>query len=137
MRMLYWLQLHIKYILINLSANEFYMSTIVFTFFPVVFGDGLGEIIGCIWGKQKMKVWGIGEINKKSWLGTIFVFLGTFGSITLYVFYGKLALHYFLLAFLISIVSSILELISPRSMDNIIMPSANILIFQAWIVLFT
>ena len=38
--------------------------------------DGASEIVGSLFGKQKLRVWGIGEVNKKSIAGTWACFLG-------------------------------------------------------------
>ncbi len=34
-----------------------------FIYIPLAIGDALGEIIGSLWGKQNIRVIGIGEIN--------------------------------------------------------------------------
>ncbi|HEY7925722.1 MAG TPA: hypothetical protein VII62_21230, partial [Vicinamibacteria bacterium] len=39
--------------------------------------DGASEIVGSLFGKQKLRVWGIGEVNKKSIAGTWACFLGS------------------------------------------------------------
>ena len=37
----------------------------------------LSEIVGSLYGKQKLRVWGVGEVNRKSVAGTVACFLGS------------------------------------------------------------
>lgn len=82
----------IEYVARNNIANK--DNLIFFSFFiflPLIIGDALGEIIGTIWGKQRIRVWGIGQINRKSVLGTVSVFLGSLIPLLLIVFLRDLS----------------------------------------------
>ena len=39
--------------------------------------DAFSEIVGSLWGKQTLRVWGIGEVNRKSLAGTAACFVGS------------------------------------------------------------
>jgi dolichol kinase len=99
-----------------------------FIFLPLTIGDALGEIIGTIWGKQKLRVWGVGEINRKSLLGTASVFLGSLLPLLLIVFFNGLPWSWWLMCLSIAIITTIVELISPRGTDNFFIPLGNALV---------
>ncbi len=99
-----------------------------FIFLPLTIGDALGEIIGTIWGKQKLHVWGVGEINRKSLLGTASVFLGSLLPLLLIVFFNGLPWSWWLMCLSIAIITTIVELISPRGTDNFFIPLGNALV---------
>ena len=99
-----------------------------FVFLPLTIGDALGEIIGTTWGKQKLRVWGIGEINRKSVLGTISVFLGSLLPLLGIVAYQGLSLPWWLLCWAVAIATTIVELIAPRGTDNFFIPIGNALV---------
>lgn len=96
-----------------------------FIFLPITIGDALGEIIGTIWGKQKLRVWGIGEINRKSLLGTGSVFVGSLVPLLLIVFFNGLAWPWFFLCLSVAAATTIVELVAPRGTDNFCIPLAN------------
>lgn len=106
---------------------EYQKLAIPFIYLPIAIGDAMGEIIGSAFGKQNIKVWGVGEINRKSWEGTAAVFFGSFlpllGVIWAYdltgIFYG--------LALLLSAQTTVVELITPRGMDSLTLPVTNLL----------
>lgn len=100
----------------------------VFIFLPLTVGDALGEIIGTIWGKQKLRVWGIGQINRKSVLGTASVFLGGFLPLLLIVSSNGLSFQWWLLCFAVSAITTIIELVAPRGTDNFFIPLGNALV---------
>ncbi len=108
-----------------------------FIFLPLTIGDASGEIIGTIWGKQKLNVWGIGEINRKSVLGTFAVFLGSLLPLLLIVFYNGLPWEWYLMCLSIALTTTIVELIAPRGTDNFCIPVGNALICLIFINGFT
>ncbi|MEL6553194.1 MAG: hypothetical protein AAFQ63_07020 [Cyanobacteria bacterium J06621_11] len=89
-----------------------------FVFLPLTIGDALGEVVGTIWGKQKLQVWGIGEINRKSILGTNAVFFGSLIPLLLVVFFNHLTISWWCLAVAVAVLSTIVELAAPRGTDN-------------------
>ena len=95
-------------------------------FMPIIVGDSFGEIIGSTWGKQKINVWGMGEINKKSYEGTFAVFASSLICLVGASAYYKLNIFAYILAFVCSFVSTIVELYAPRSTDNVFMLIANL-----------
>jgi dolichol kinase len=88
----------------------------------------LGEIIGTTWGKQKLKVWGIGQINRKSILGTVAVFLGGFVPLLIIVFFNALSWQWYWLCLALSATTTIIELVAPRGTNNFFIPVVNSII---------
>jgi dolichol kinase len=109
----------------------------LFVFLPLTIGDALGEIIGTIWGKQKLRVWGIGEINRKSLLGTASVFLGSLLPLLLVVLLNALPAEWWLMCLSIALITTLVELIAPRGTDNFFIPLANALVCLIFISGFT
>jgi dolichol kinase len=99
-----------------------------FIYIPLAIGDALGEIIGSLWGKQNIRVIGIGEINKKSKMGTGAVFLGSLLPLAAIVLLGELSLPWVGLVLVVAVVSPIVEIAAPRSTDNFCIPAMNSLI---------
>ena len=54
-----------------------YATLFAFVWLSYLVGDGTAEIVGQLFGKQKLRVWGIGEVNRKSVAGTWACFLGS------------------------------------------------------------
>lgn len=96
-----------------------------FVFLPLTIGDAMGEVIGSTWGKQKLRVWGIGEINRKSVLGTAAVFLGSLVPLLLVDAFNQLAWPWWLLALSVSALTTLIELFAPRGTDNFFIPVGN------------
>jgi len=127
----------LEYVARNNIANQ--DNLIFFSFFiflPLIIGDALGEIIGTIWGKQRIRVWGIGQINRKSVLGTVSVFLGSLIPLLLIVFLRDLSFQWWLLCLVVAITTSIIELTAPRSTDNFFIPIGNALVCLMFAVYF-
>jgi hypothetical protein len=114
--------------------------------FPVVFAmiwlsyvatDACAEIFGSLFGKQSIKVWGVGDVNRKSLVGVIAGFLGAFILCTLIVAANGLATPAWIgLAFVIALSNCLVELYSPRGTDDFTMATTNALIcvaFGMWI----
>jgi hypothetical protein len=114
--------------------------------FPVVFvmiwgsyvaTDACAEIFGSLLGKQSIKVWGVGDVNRKSLAGVVAGFLGAFilcASIVAVNGLGSPA--WFGLAFVIALSNCLVELYSPRGTDDFTMATTNALLclaFGAWI----
>ncbi|MEL6161066.1 MAG: hypothetical protein AAFQ40_00465 [Cyanobacteria bacterium J06623_5] len=96
-----------------------------FVFLPLTVGDALGELIGTTWGKQKLYVWGIGQINRKSLLGTSAVFLGSLIPLLIVTYLNHLPLPWWILALTISAATTLIELAAPRGTDNFFIPVGN------------
>ena len=103
-------------------------TLVVFSFFvflPLTIGDAMGELVGSTWGKQKLKVWGIGEINRKSVLGTAAVFFGSLVPLLLVDAFNQLPWPWWLLALAVSTLTTLIELFAPRGTDNFFIPVGN------------
>ena len=115
--------------------------------FAVVFGliwlsyittDAFAEIFGSLFGKQSIKVWGVGDVNRKSLVGVIAGFAGAFAvNLALVGSNGLMNGPWIGLAFVIALSNCLVELYSPRGTDDFTMATTNALIclaFGAWVV---
>jgi hypothetical protein len=97
--------------------------------------DALAEIGGSLFGSQTIRVWGIGDVNRKSIEGTIACFAGSLALCLWVVLSQGLPPPWIALAVVISFSNTLLELFSPRGTDDFTMATANALIcwaFGAW-----
>ena len=70
----------------------------------------------------------MGEINRKSLLGTASVFVGSLLPLLLIVFLNALPWQWWLMCLSIATTTTIVELIAPRGTDNFCIPLGNALI---------
>jgi len=105
-----------------------YATLFVFIWLSYVSGDALSEIIGSLFGKQKLRVWGMGEINRKSVAGTWACFVGSLVPCLFMVWINHLPLPWLGLAFGIAVATTFTELFSPRGTDDFTMATVNALI---------
>jgi hypothetical protein len=99
-------------------------------------GDAFAEIIGALIGKQKLRVWGMGDVNRKSVAGTVACFASSLLFCLGIVWASGLSAPWIALAVLISLSNTAFELFSPRGTDDFTMTVANALIcwaFGAWL----
>jgi hypothetical protein len=94
--------------------------------------DALAEIGGSLFGKQAIRVWGIGDVNRKSIGGTVSGFVASLILCLAVVFANGLPTSWIVLAVVISVSNSLLELFSPRGTDDFTMATANALICWAF-----
>jgi hypothetical protein len=94
--------------------------------------DALSEIVGSLWGRQTLRVWGIGEVNRKSRAGTAACFVGSLVICLSLVHANALGLPWVGLAIAISVSNTAFELFSPRGTDDFTMASANALLCWAF-----
>jgi dolichol kinase len=97
-----------------------------------IVADGLAEIVGSLFGKQKLQVWGMGDVNKKSLAGAWAAFLGSLAFCLWIVSAHGLGGPWLVLAVVIATSSTLLELFSPRGTDDFTMATANALICVAF-----
>jgi hypothetical protein len=90
--------------------------------------DALSEVGGALYGKQKLRVWGIGDVNRKSIGGTVSGFAGSLALCLWVVLSHHLSLPWIVLAVIISISNTLLELFSPRGTDDFVMATGNAVI---------
>ena len=107
------------------------------TVFALIWGayivtDAMSEIGGALFGKQKLRVRGIGDVNRKSIGGTVAGFAGAL-VFCLWIVAGQgLPAAWFGLAITIATASTFLELYSPRGTDDFFMATGNALICLAF-----
>jgi hypothetical protein len=94
--------------------------------------DALSEIVGSLWGRQRLRVWGIGEVNRKSVAGTVACFLGSLAICLWLVHANGLGLPWVALALAVSVSNTTFELFSPRGTDDFTMATANALLCWAF-----
>jgi hypothetical protein len=90
--------------------------------------DTLAEAGGSILGKQRIRVWGIGDVNRKSIAGVVSGFTGALAFCLWVVLGHGLPSPWIGLAIAIAISTTALELFSPRGTDDFTMATANALI---------
>ncbi len=94
--------------------------------------DALAEIGGALYGRQTIRVIGIGDVNRKSVGGTLTGFAGSLVFCTGLVLANGLPPSWLLLAMVISLSNTLLELFSPRGTDDFTMTTSNALICWAF-----
>jgi hypothetical protein len=94
--------------------------------------DALAEIGGSLFGKQTLRVWGIGDVNRKSVGGTVSGFAGSLALCLWVVLANDLPAPWIALAVVIAISNTALELFSPRGTDDFFMATGNALICLAF-----
>jgi len=99
--------------------------------------DTLAEVGGALYGTQKIRVVGLGDVNRKSIAGTVTGFVGGLVLCVSLVGAHSPGGAWFGLAIVIALSNSLLELWSPRGTDDFTMATANALIcwaFGAWVL---
>ncbi len=94
--------------------------------------DALAEIGGASFGKQKIRVRGIGDVNRKSIGGTVTGFAGALAFCFAVVVSHGLPPVWLGLAVVIAVSNTVLELFSPRGTDDLVMATGNALICWAF-----
>jgi hypothetical protein len=90
--------------------------------------DALSEIVGSLFGRQKLRVWGLGDVNRKSIAGTVAGFAGAFVLGLAAVTRHGLPAPWLGLVLAIAVSNTALELFSPRGTDDFTMATANALL---------
>jgi len=94
--------------------------------------DALAEVGGALFGRQRIRVWGVGDVNRKSIGGLVTGLAGALVfCIGMVVSYG-LPASWIALAIAVAVSSSVFELLSPRGTDDFTMATANALICLAF-----
>jgi hypothetical protein len=94
--------------------------------------DACAEIFGSLLGKQRIRVWGVGDVNRKSVAGLVGGFLGALAVCAAVVMSQGLGPAWYGLAIVIAVSNSVFELWSPRGTDDFTMATANALICLAF-----
>jgi hypothetical protein len=113
------------------SADQF---AVVFALIwgSYIAGDAMAEIGGSLFGRQTLRVWGIGDVNRKSVGGTISAFAGSLVLCLWVILAHGLPAPWIALAVVISVSNTALELFSPRGTDDFFMATGNALICLAF-----
>jgi hypothetical protein len=124
-----------KFVFVPLSARlalhfppETFAPLFAFIWPSYLAADAAAEIVGSLFGKQKLRVWGMGEVNRKSVEGTVAGFLASLVLCLAVVFAQHLPLTWVVLAVAISLSNTFFELLSPRGTDDFTMATANALL---------
>ncbi|MFI5183879.1 MAG: hypothetical protein ACHQNV_05745 [Vicinamibacteria bacterium] len=97
--------------------------------------DASSEIVGSLFGKQKLRVWGMGDVNRKSVAGTWAAFLCSLTFCLWLVLSHHLGAPWIVLAVVLAGSNTLFELSSPRGTDDLTMATANALLCWAFGVL--
>ena len=98
--------------------------------------DTMAEVGGSLYGTMKLRVRGVGEVNRKSIAGTVTGLVSGLVFSVGIVMANELPGAFIALAVTLSVSSTLLELGSPRGTDDFFMATANALIcwaFGAWV----
>ena len=90
--------------------------------------DALAEVGGSLFGRQRIPVWGVGDVNRKSVAGVVCGFTGCLIFCLWIVLSNGLGGAWIALAVTIAISNTLLELFSPRGTDDFTMATAGALI---------
>lgn len=115
-----------------LFPHRTYAALFGFIWISYQVADTLAEIVGSLLGRQKLRVWGIGEVNRKSLAGTWACFLGSLSACLLMIVIHRLPPPWFGLALIVSVSNTFFELFSPRGTDDFTMATANGLLCWAF-----
>ncbi len=99
--------------------------------------DTMAEVGGSLYGTMKIRVRGVGEVNRKSIAGTVTGLASGLAFSVGLVMANGLPGSYIALAVILAVSSSALELASPRGTDDFTMATGNALIcwaFGAWVI---
>jgi len=128
-----------KFIMVPLGAElaatfppHTYAALYAIVWISYLGSDALSEIVGSLWGKQKLRVWGVGEVNRKSVAGTAACFLGSLAICLWLVRANGLGLPWVGLAVAVSVSNTAFELFSPRGTDDFTMATGNALLCWAF-----
>ncbi len=99
--------------------------------------DASAEIFGSLFGRQSLRVWGVGDVNRKSIVGVVAAFTAGLVFCVWVVAAHGLGGAWYGLSLALAVSNTVLELYSPRGTDDFTMATANALLclaFGAWIV---
>jgi len=90
--------------------------------------DAASEVGGALFGRQTLRVWGIGDVNRKSVGGTVSGLVAGLAFCLWVVLSHGMPTPWIGLAVVVAVSSTALELFSPRGTDDFTMATANALI---------
>ena len=98
--------------------------------------DTSAEVFGSLFGAQRIRVWGIGDVNRKSIAGIVAGFLSALIFCVWVVTAHGLGAPWLILSVVLALSNTVFELYSPRGTDDFTMATANALIcwaFGVWL----
>jgi hypothetical protein len=98
--------------------------------------DFASEIFGSLFGRHSLRVWGLGDMNTKSWAGVVAAFLAALALNLGLVWAHHLPWTWAVLGILLAFLNPLVELYSPRGTDDFTMATANALVClgYGWLV---
>jgi dolichol kinase len=128
-----------KFVMVPLGARlaAIYRPPEFAVVFALIWGsylvtDASSEVGGALFGRQKLRVWGIGDVNRKSIGGTVSGFVAAL-VFCLWIVIGRgLPAPWIALALVIAVSNTVLELFSPRGTDDFTMATTNAAICWAF-----
>jgi dolichol kinase len=105
---------------------------IAIAIFAMSYGDGLASVIGLRYGRRKYQVWG----DQKSYAGSGAMFLFTLLMIfvALVYYHVSLSLPLVVLIVLITLVSTVVEGVTPKGLDNLTVPFVIVLLYWLFVM---
>jgi phytol kinase len=103
------------------------MVVIAIGILAMSYGDGLASIIGIKFGKKKYKILG----DQKSYIGSFAMFIFTFITTIVALFYYNIAITYYVILVLlfIAFVAAIVEGLTHKGLDNLTVPFVCVFIY--------
>ena len=127
-----FLMVPIGFQLAGIFPPQSYAVVFAVVWVSYIASDGAAEIVGSLFGKQKLRVWGVGEVNRKSIAGTWACFLTSLAVCLGLVLSNGLPPVWIGLAVAVSASNTFFELLSPRGTDDFTMATANALLCWAF-----
>ena len=103
------------------------MVVIAIGILSMSYGDGLASVIGIKFGKKKYKVLG----DEKSYVGSFAMFIFTFITMVIALFYYNITLTFYVILVLlfIAVIASVVEGLTPKGLDNLTVPFVCVFIY--------
>ena len=103
------------------------MVVIAIGILSMSYGDGLASVIGIKFGKKKYNVLG----DEKSYVGSFAMFIFTFITMILALFYYNINVTFYVILVLVFIafIASIVEGLTPKGLDNLTVPFVCVFIY--------
>ena len=119
-----------KFIMVPLGTKLAAVFALIWGSYIVA--DALAEVGGSLFGKQRIRVRGIGDVNRKSIGGTVSGFVGALAFCLWVVTAQGLPAPWIGLAVVIALSNTLIELFAPRGTDDFFMATANAAICLAF-----
>lgn len=119
-------------VLSGLYPPNLYAVVYAFIWITYAAADFASEIFGSLWGRHNIHVWGLGDLNKKSWEGVAAGFVCALVALLAIVWSQQLGGAWYGLALVLALINPVVELVSPRGSDDFTMATLNALICVAF-----